>query len=425
MRAHYKGIEIPDNDDGRSASVRSYDILDSSPELLYDDITELAATICGCPVAYIGFFDEKRQWLKAKYGLPANLTERPRELTLCAPTICQPDLIVVPDLSQNEHYADLPSVKGPPNARFYCGMPLINSEGHALGTLCVVDFEPRELAAEQRESIRRLSRQVMAHLEMRRKLIELDEAHRHLEAARAEIEQEKERSEELLNNILPAKIAEELKQRSSVEPRYYASASILFTDFQGFTRFAERLEPKALVEQLNDFFTLFDEIAERHGLETLKTIGDAYMCVGGLPTETRSHDIHACLAALEMRDAVARINRNRGKIGLDPWEIRIGLHSGPVMAGVIGRRRWSYDIWGDAVNVAASMERHSEAGRINVSQSTGDSVAKFFDLERRGMIEIKNKGQVGMCFLNGINREYSKDNDGLLPNEALREILGR
>ncbi|MEE9210428.1 MAG: adenylate/guanylate cyclase domain-containing protein, partial [Kiloniellales bacterium] len=150
-----------------------------------------------------------------------------------------------------------------------------------------------------------------------------------------------------------------------------------------------------------------------------------YMCVGGLPSETRSHDIHACLAALEMRDAVARINRNRGKIGLDPWEIRIGLHSGPVMAGVIGQRRWSYDIWGNAVNVAASMERHSEAGRINVSQSTGDSVAKFFDLEPRGMVEIKNKGQVGMCFLNGINREYSKDSDGLLPNEALREILGR
>ena len=141
MCAWYKRIEIPDNDEERVASVQTYGILDTDPEIEFDDITELAAKITGCRVSYIGFFDDKRLWLKAKYGLPPTLTERPRELTLCSPTICQNDLVVVADMSRHPRYSDLPSVKNPPNARFYCAMPLINAEGYALGTLCVWDPE--------------------------------------------------------------------------------------------------------------------------------------------------------------------------------------------------------------------------------------------------------------------------------------------
>ena len=149
MNNWYKGIEIPDNDEERVAALVAYDILDSGAEIEYDDITELAASITGCKVAYITFFGEKRSWMKSKYGLPKNRPDRPRELSLCSPTICQSDLLIVPDLSENPRYANLPAVKNPPYAKFYCAMPLINPDGYALGTLCTWDPEIKELGPEQ------------------------------------------------------------------------------------------------------------------------------------------------------------------------------------------------------------------------------------------------------------------------------------
>ncbi len=169
--------------------------------------------------------------MKAKYGLPPNLSYLPRG-TACSTAICKSDLLNVTDLALDERFADHAAVKGDPHFRFYCGMPLINTEGYALGTVCVFDFEPRELSFEQSDSLRRLSRQTMAQLELRRKLIELSGAQQALES-------EKKKSDELLLNILPAKIAEELKARNEVEPRFYDSVTIMFTDFKGFTRFAE------------------------------------------------------------------------------------------------------------------------------------------------------------------------------------------
>ncbi len=424
MCALYKGIEVPDNDAERVRAVESYGILDTAPEVAYDDITELAAQICGCPVSYIGLVDDKRQWLKSKYGLPPDFHERPRELTLCAPTICQNDLLTVPDLSKNERYAELPVVKGPPHARFYCGMPLINPEGYVLGTICAVDLEPKDLTPEQRESMRRLARQVMAQLELRRKVFELDRVRTEMEQAQRQLEAEKARSDNLLLNILPGPIAEELKREERVEPRFYGSATIMFADFKDFTRIVEGMEPKGLVEQLDDYFSLFDDIVERHGLEKLKTVGDQHMSVAGLPRESRSHAVDACLAALEMREAMARVNRNREKLRLEPWPIRIGLHTGPVMAGVVGRRKFTYDIWGDAVNVAARMEQAGEPGRINISESTYSAVARVFDVERRGSVEVKNKGAVAMYFLDGIKAEYALAGDPGRPNETFRAAAG-
>ncbi|TFH46750.1 MAG: adenylate/guanylate cyclase domain-containing protein [Lysobacterales bacterium] len=274
-------------------------------------------------------------------------------------------------------------------------MPLINPEGYALGTVCVFDFEPRKLTFEHSESLRRLSRQTMAQLELRRKLIELGNA-------RQALESEKTRSDELLLNILPAKIADELKTRNEVEPRHYDSVTIMFTDFKGFTRFAEAAEPRTLVNDLNQYFSAFDDITERHNLEKLKTIGDAYMCAGGLPEENRTHPVDACRAALEIQEFMTRVNRQREKMRLQPWELRIGLHTGPVMAGVVGKKKFTYDIWGDAVNIAARMESTGEAGRITLSESTYHRVKDEFECEHRGPIEAKNKGALDTYFLNRI-----------------------
>jgi len=171
---------VPANEIERVAAVETYRVTDTPPEVAYDDIAELAAEICRCPVGMINVIADTQEWLKAKYGLPPTLAYLPRG-TACSTAICQCDLLTVPDLANDERFAGLAAVKGDPHFRFYCGMPLINPEGYALGTVCVFDFEPRELTFEQSESLRRLSRQTMAQLELRRKLIELGNARQALE----------------------------------------------------------------------------------------------------------------------------------------------------------------------------------------------------------------------------------------------------
>jgi class 3 adenylate cyclase len=174
----------------------------------------------------------------------------------------------------------------------------------------------------------------------------------------------------------------------------------LFTDFKGFTRLAEASEPRTLVNDLNQYFSAFDEIMERHNMEKLKTIGDSYMCAGGLPEENRTHPVDACRAAMEIRDFMARVNSQREKMRLPAWELRIGLHTGPVMAGVVGKKKFTYDIWGDAVNIASRMESTGEPGRIALSESTYHHVKDQFECEHRGPIEIKNRGVMEAYFLN-------------------------
>lgn len=383
----------PANEAERVAAVETYEITNTPSEVSYDDIAELAAQICRCPVGLINIIADTREWLKAKYGLPPNLSYVPRG-SVCSTSICQNDLLMVPDLAKDERFASFETVAGEPHFRFYSGMPLINPEGYALGTLCVLDFEPRELAFEQSESLRRLARQAVGQLELRRKLIELSGAQQALES-------EKQKADELLLNILPAKIAEILKRGEDIEPRHYDSVTIMFADFAGFTRLAEASEPRTLVNDLNQYFSAFDEIIETHNLEKLKTIGDAYMCAGGLPEENRSHPVDACRAALDIQAFMARVNAQREKMRLAPWGLRIGIHTGPVMAGVVGKKKFTYDIWGDAVNIAARMESSGEAGRIALSESTYHRVKDQFACSHRGPVEAKNKGVLETYFLDG------------------------
>ena len=411
---------MPGNEAERLAALRAYNVLDTAPEMAYDDITELAAQICECPVAVIGMIDETRDWKKSRYGLPPGFTELPREISICSTVICGADLLVIPDLKEDERFADSPLVVGEPYMQFYCGMPLINPQGYALGTLCIVDFERRELKFEQTEAIRRLAHQVVAQLELRRQLIELDDAQHRLETAQREIEAEKSKSDGLLLNILPAKIAEELKQHDRVEPKYYDSATILFTDFQGFTKLAESMEPNRLVQTLDQYFSKFDEVTGRHRLEKLKTIGDAYMCVGGVPEANRTHPIDACFAALEIQDYIERTNCQREKLRLAPWRLRLGIHTAPVMAGVVGTKKFTYDIWGDAVNIAALMESAGSPGKINVSESTYHRVKDLFEVESRGLVDALKKGQMNMYFLGQRIPESPRNQAGSHRSEASR-----
>jgi adenylate cyclase len=221
-----------------------------------------------------------------------------------------------------------------------------------------------KLTFEHAESLRRLSHQVMTQLELRRKLIEFDQTVKELDRAHTDLVAEKARTEELLVNILPVSVAEELKKNGKVQSKYEPSATILFADFKGFTLLAERMEPVALIGLLDQYFTAFDEIVARHGLEKLKTIGDAYMAVAGVPAANRRHPIDTCLAALELQAVTARMKAQREKMRLAALELRVGIHTGPVISGVVGRRKFTFDIWGDAPCVYLICLPYTRAGEV-------------------------------------------------------------
>ncbi len=228
-----------------------------------------------------------------------------------------------------------------------------------------------------------------------------------LEQARKWAESEHKKSEKLLLNILPEEVANELKEKGLVTPVLFESTSIMFTDFKGFTQIAEGLSPQDLVKELDSCFTKFDKITERFHLEKLKTIGDSYMCAGGIPRVSANHAINSCLAALEIQDFMNQMKLSKQKLGIPYWELRLGIHSGPVMAGVVGEKKFAYDIWGDTVNIASRMESSGTAGRINISYATFELVKDYFECEYRGEIDAKNKGKVKMYYLNRIKKEFS------------------
>jgi class 3 adenylate cyclase len=257
----------------------------------------------------------------------------------------------------------------------------------------------------------------MTQLELRRKLIEFDQTIKELDQARTEAAADRARTEELLMNILPVSIADELKMNGKVQPKYAPSATVLFTDFKGFTLLTERAEPVALIGLLDQYFTAFDGIVARHGLEKLKTVGDAYMAVAGVPTANRRHPIDTCLAALEMQATVARMKALREKMRLPVLELRVGIHAGPVISGVVGKHKFTFDIWGDTVNTAALMEANGLPGRINVSETVAGHVRTLFELEPRGSIVAKHERAHEMFFLNRLKAEFSRDPEGRIPNE--------
>ncbi len=215
------------------------------------------------------------------------------------------------------------------------------------------------------------------------------------------IELEKNRSDELLLSILPMQVAEELKATNKATPQHYDEVSVLFADFKGFTTLSEKLHPTDLLAILNSFFEIFDEVVDHCGLERIKTIGDSYMAAGGIPVSNTSHPVDTVNAALLMQEKLCAKRKELG-IPEDEWQMRIGVHSGPVVAGVVGKLKFAYDIWGDAVNIASRLETNSEAGRVNVSQATFERIKDSFSCEYRGEIDVKNRGKIGMYFVSNL-----------------------
>jgi len=222
---------------------------------------------------------------------------------------------------------------------------------------------------------------------------------------------EKEKSEDLLANVLPKNAADEIMMTGKATKIKYNFVTVLFSDIQGFTRIAEEMNPEVLIDELDKFFFHFDSVAEKYSIEKIKTIGDAYMCAGGIPEKNRTNPVEVILAALEMQAYMSKLKESSMIEGMKYWDIRIGIHTGTVVAGVVGQRKLSYDIWGDTVNTASRMESSGEAGRINISGTTYEFVKDFFFCEHRGKMPVKYKGELDMYFVSGILPEL-KDQDG-------------
>ncbi len=231
-----------------------------------------------------------------------------------------------------------------------------------------------------------------------------------LEAALAAVEVQKRISEQLLSNILPEPVARELQAKGKADPRYFEDVTIVQTDFVGFTRSTERLSADELVEVLNQYFTSFDRIVDRYGLEKLKTNGDSYVFASGLPDRSASHPVDAVLAAHEMLEVVRQMDGQT----VD-WEMRVGIHTGPVIAGIVGIRKFAFDVWGDTVNLTARMESAGAPNRLNLSERTYVRIKDFFACEHRGRIAIKEGRELDMYFADAINAKLLEDASSFPP----------
>lgn len=218
---------------------------------------------------------------------------------------------------------------------------------------------------------------------------------------RNQIAKAKLRSEELLLNILPVEVAEELKATGTAKAKKFDMVTVLFTDFKNFTQTTELLNAEDLVAEMNNFYSAFDKIVAKHNIEKIKTIGDSYMCAGGLPTANTTNAIDCVKAAFEINDFITAFNIQQEKENKPHFKIRIGLHTGPVIAGIVGIHKFAYDIWGDTVNIASRMESSGEVGKINISNATYELVKKDFTCVHRGKIKAKNKGEIDMYFVEG------------------------
>jgi class 3 adenylate cyclase len=230
-----------------------------------------------------------------------------------------------------------------------------------------------------------------------------------------------ERYRDTLLNILPGYIVDELIKKRSVQPKVYRHSTILFTDVVRFSRLSVHLDPVTLIRKLNTYVTLHDRIMEEFGIEKIKTIGDSYMGVSGIPDKKPSHAVDCCLAALNLLHVLEDTRKEpkevkKEKLDLNNWAFRIGVHTGPCISGVIGYKKYTFDIWGDSVNVAARMEAEGAPGKINISEDTYKEVKDLFDCTYRGIQEVEKIGPVEMYFLNRIRVPLAEDKDGFFPN---------
>ncbi len=368
------------NEDLRLTELKRLDIMDKDlgKDPRYSSLTEIASYLTECPYSAINILGSTLQRCKIVFGLSKEEEEdfekdEARDLTICQFSLKTPHQpLIIENLLEDERTKHKYSRPEASSIRFYAGAPLISSKGFSLGVLCVVDDSPKSLKHNQIEGLRILADQIVS-------LIEND--HDAKQLSENEVKIDKEDTESI--------------------GKFYSSATILFADFVGFSSKVERLEPGELLATLNTFFQGFDKIVRKYKVRKIKTIGDAYMCVGGIPEKRINHASEVCKVALDMLTFVNASNMQNEVLGKERWELRIGIHSGALIAGISGN---AFDIWGDAVNIAARLESSSDPGKIHISEKTRDYLEGLGQLTPRGKITLKDKGNWSTFFLETLNK---------------------
>jgi len=397
---------IPMDEADRQKALDDLKLIDSPQEERFDRIVQLTQLLFQVPIAYISLIDKDRQWFKSKVGIEANETSR--SVSFCGHAILEDKAMVVPDALQDYRFAANPMVLGEPFIRFYAGQPLRGPSGHKVGTLCLADKEARELKEHDLKLLAQLGKlvereftlldKIQMQIETLKAKEALEKKSQELEKAVTDLSSAKENSEFLLRNIFPAEVADELRANGKVKAVGHEKATVLFSDFSEFTSAAATYTPAELVEELNRAFCLFDGLSARLGVEKLKTIGDGYLCVAGLQGDPVEAGVKMLKFAQEILAFTLKRKAEVEAAGKKYWNIRIGIHSGPLVAGVVGVKRMAYDIWGDTVNIAARIQQGSEPGRINLSKSFRDLVGDKIEAEARGKKPIKHHGEIEMFF---------------------------
>jgi len=398
---------LPLDEPDRQRALEDLKLIDSPQEERFDRIVQLTQLLFQVPIAYISLIDKDRQWFKSKVGLEANETSR--SVSFCGHAILEDKAMVVPDALQDYRFAANPMVLGEPFIRFYAGQPLRGPSGHKVGTLCLADKDARELKEHDLKLLAQLGKlvereftlldKIQMQIETLKAKEALEKKSQELEKAVTELSAEKQNSEFLLKNIFPGEVADELRANGKVKAVGHEKATVLFSDFSEFTSVAATYTPAELVEELNRAFCLFDGLSARLGVEKLKTIGDGYLCVAGLQGDPVEAGVKMLKFAQEILAFTLKRKAEVEAAGKKYWNIRIGIHSGPLVAGVVGVKRMAYDIWGDTVNIAARIQQGSEPGRINLSKSFRDLVGDKIEAEARGKKPIKHHGEIEMFFL--------------------------
>lgn len=296
--------------------------------------------------------------------------------------------------------------------------------------ITVTIYIRRRIDNERREQVRlemkiaertREIRTQNVEIEKQKKTIE--EKNNKLEEQKSLLENEKIKTEKLLKNIIPESTYEELKTKGKASARAYTTVSVMFTDFVGFTKIAEKMTPTELVNELDIYFRKFDEIIVANNLEKIKTMGDAYMCAGGVPVRNNTNPIDTCLAALQIQENMTLMRAEAERSGRTGWDLRLGINTGEITAGVIGSKKLAYDIWGSTVNRAHRMEMLGEPGKVTISGNTFKFIEPYFVCTFRGKIRSKSKELIDMYTVEGIKPELSIDGKGLYPNQKFKEIV--
>ncbi len=385
--ARFQEAEIPWNEEVRLQSLENLRIMDTPAEERFDRIVRLIQKIFEVPIVYVALIEKERQWYKSKVGI--DLVETPRNLSLCSHTILLKKPLIISDTRNHPISKNHPAVLGEPHLCFYAGWPLSPDGKHVVGSLCLIDMKTRELSPTQMETMEEFARLI----EREMNLIDVVQSQEKLIKSQKELSQEQKKSNSLIRNIFPAFVLDEIRDKGTVRAKEHEQIFVLFSDFVDFTRLGEMMDPEELVGELSICFSAFDDICDETGVEKLKTIGDGYFCVTGLhelnPTDSASRLLEC---AFRMRDFISQ--RWEEKVMNDQlyWDIRIGLHCGKAIAGIVGKRKFSYDVWGDTVNTAARIESVCSPGKITASKDFRSFVNAPIEALPLGLTALKGKG---------------------------------